>query len=64
MSSDSPIVEQVRRVREQISEECGHDIHQYFQRLQRLEAQYAKRLVSQLTGIQSSDSAAGHTDQR
>lgn len=55
MSMDSPIVDEVRRVREQISAECDHDIHQYFERLRKIEAQYKDRVVSQLTVVRPSD---------
>ncbi len=64
MSMDSPIVDEVRCVREQISEECDHDIHRYFERLRKIEAKYKDRVVSQLTVVRPSDAQVAHQKQR
>lgn len=39
-------IEEVRRIREQIWDECGHDVHRLFERLKVLEAKHKDRLVS------------------
>jgi hypothetical protein len=40
------ILEEVWRVRDQISAECGHDVHRLFKCLKALEARHKDRLVS------------------
>jgi hypothetical protein len=40
------ILEEVWRVRDKISAECGHDVRRLFKRLKALEAQHPERLVS------------------
>ncbi|MCU0783569.1 MAG: hypothetical protein MUF81_05875 [Verrucomicrobia bacterium] len=40
------ILEEVWRVRDQISAECGYDVHRLFKHLKALEAQHKDRLVS------------------
>jgi hypothetical protein len=40
------ILEEVWRVRDQISAECGHDVDRLFKRLKALEARHKDRLVS------------------
>jgi hypothetical protein len=40
------ILEEVWRVRDKISAECGYDVHRLFKRLKALEAQHPERLVS------------------
>lgn len=39
------ILEEVWRVRDKISAECGHDLKKLVARLKRIEPQYADRLV-------------------
>ena len=38
MSIDSPIVEEVRRRRRELSEHYGHDLHRYAEHLREIEA--------------------------
>jgi hypothetical protein len=45
MKHENPI-EEVWRVRDQISAECGHDVHRLFKLLKALEAKHKDRLVS------------------
>jgi len=40
------VLEEVWRVRDKISAECGHDVHRLFKRLRALEAKHKDRLVS------------------
>jgi hypothetical protein len=40
------ILEEVWRVRDKISAECGHDVNRLFKHLKALEAQHPERLVS------------------
>ena len=42
-SKDSPIVRDVRRVREQIAKECGYDIGRLFRMLRRRERASARK---------------------
>ena len=51
MSSDSPIVEEVRKRRHEISERYGHDLQAYAKHLREIEDQYRDRVVSQVTVI-------------
>jgi hypothetical protein len=40
------ILEEIWRVRDQISAECGHDVRRLFKHLRALETQHKDRLVS------------------
>jgi len=40
------ILEEVWRIRDKISAECGHDVRRLFKRLKALEARHPERLVS------------------
>ena len=42
--TENPI-EEVRRIREQIWDECGHDVHRLFERLKTLKAKHKDRLI-------------------
>lgn len=55
MSSDSPIVEEVRRRRHEISERFGHDLQAYYHHLKELEEKYRDRVVSQITVVPPKD---------
>ncbi|MEK7732010.1 MAG: hypothetical protein AAB363_09160 [Planctomycetota bacterium] len=55
MSSDSPIVEEVRQRRHEISERFGHDLKAYYRHLKELEEKYRDRVVSQITVVQPKD---------
>jgi len=44
MKSENPI-EEVWRIRDEISAECGHDVGRLFKHLRKLEAQHKDRLV-------------------
>ena len=56
MTSDSPIVEEVRQRRHQISERFGHDLQAYYRHLKELEEKYRDRVVSQITVVPPKDS--------
>lgn len=45
-SMNDPIVEEVRRVREQLLAECGGDFHAYMERLRESQEQDRDRLVT------------------
>jgi hypothetical protein len=51
MSSDGPIVEEVRKRRHEISERYGHDLRAYAQHLKELEEKHRSRVVSQVTVV-------------
>jgi hypothetical protein len=53
MSSDSPIVQEVRRRRHEISARYDHDLDKYFDHLLELQQQYKERLVDQVTVVKS-----------
>ena len=51
MSSDGPIVDEVRRRRAEISARYGDDLDRYGQHLREIQGQYRDRLVSQVTVV-------------
>lgn len=51
MSSDGPIVDEVRQRRTEISARYGDDLDRYGQHLRELQGQYRDRLVSQVTVV-------------
>jgi hypothetical protein len=54
MSTDSPIVDEVRKRRHQISERFGHDLQAYARHLKEIEDKYRSRVVSQVTVVPAS----------
>jgi len=57
MKADSPIVEEVRSRRMQISSRFDHDLERYLAHLRDIERQHAERVVSQITIIRPSSVA-------
>lgn len=53
MNSDSPIVEEVRKRRCELSERFGHDLRAYYEHLREVQDKYRTRVVSQLTVVRS-----------
>ena len=53
MNADSPIVEEVRRRRHQISERFGHDLQAYARHLREIAEQNQDRVVDQITVVAS-----------
>ena len=51
MTSDSEIVEEVRKRRREISERHGHDLKTYAKHLKEIEQAHRGRLVSQITVV-------------
>jgi hypothetical protein len=51
MTADSPIVEEVRRRRMEISARFDHDLEKYLTHLRHIEHQCQERVVSQVTVI-------------
>ena len=51
MSTDGPIVDEVRRRRHAISERYGHDLQAYGRHLKELAKKYKSRVVSQVTVV-------------
>ena len=51
MRSDSPIVDEVRRRRHEISARFGHDLKVYAKHLKEIEEKYRSRVVSQVTVV-------------
>ena len=54
MKSESPIVEEVRRRAQEISERFGHDLQAYARHLKEIEEKYRDRVVSQVTVVPAS----------
>jgi hypothetical protein len=53
MIADSPIVEEVRKRRCELSERFGHDLGRYYEHLREVQAKYQSRVVDQITVIRS-----------
>ncbi|MBN1342319.1 MAG: hypothetical protein JXQ73_06545 [Phycisphaerae bacterium] len=51
MGGDSPIVDEVRQRRMELSAQFGHDLKRYGEHIRALQEQYRDRLVSQITVI-------------
>ena len=51
MNSDSPIVEEVRQRRSNISAQFDHDLNKYYEHLARVQSSYGTRLVNQVTVV-------------
>jgi hypothetical protein len=57
MTADSPIVEEVRKRRCEISELFGHDLDAYCAHLREEEAKHRSRVVDQITVVRSDEPA-------
>jgi hypothetical protein len=57
MNADSPIVEEVRRRRMEISARFDHDLEKYLVHLCDIERQHRERVVNQITVIQPPSAA-------
>ena len=55
MTSESPIVQEVRERAMKISERFGHDLHKYGEYLREQEKQHPERVVNQIAVIRSKD---------
>lgn len=44
MTEMDSIIEEIRRSRSRMSEECGHDLHRYLQRLKTFNRRYAAQV--------------------
>lgn len=55
MKADSPIVEEVRRRRMEISARFDHDLEKYLAHLRAIEQQCPERVVNQVTVIRPAD---------
>ena len=58
MSFDSPIVEDVRKRRCELSERYGHDLQVYGEHLREVQAKYQSCVVNQITVVRSQGTAA------
>ena len=58
MNADSPLVEEVRRRRYELSARFDHDLDKYVAHLRELEAQYPSLVVSQIKVVPASAAAA------
>ncbi len=58
MKTDSPIVEEVRRRRMEISTRFDHDLEKYLAHLREIERQNPERVVSQFTIIRQASAGA------
>jgi hypothetical protein len=52
MNADSPIVEEVRKRRCELSERFGHDLRAYCEHLREVQGNYQLRIVNQITVVQ------------
>ncbi len=41
-----PIIEEIRKIRREIEEECSNDPQKYFEHIQKLQESYKHRLIS------------------
>ncbi len=55
MTSDSPIVAEVRKRRCELSERYGNDLRAYYEHIREVQAKYQSRVVGQITVVQSRD---------
>jgi len=62
MSSDGPIVDEVRQRRGQISTRFDDDLDRYGKHLLELQKKYLDRLVNQITVVQGTMQAAGRAN--
>ena len=62
MTADSPIVEEVRKRRCELSERFGNDPRAYGEHLREFQKQYQSRLVSQLTVVPAKETATAAAD--
>jgi hypothetical protein len=53
MIADSPIVEEVRKRRSELSERFGHDLRAYYEHLREVQTKYRSRIVDQVTVVSS-----------
>lgn len=51
MDADTPIVEEVRKRRHEISERFAHDLYAYAEHLKEIEEKHRDRVVSQVTVV-------------
>ena len=51
MNSDSPIIEEVRQRRNDISAQFDHDLNKYYEHLVRVQSSYGTRLVNQVAVV-------------
>ena len=58
MTTDGPIVDDVRRRRSEISTRFGDDLDRYAAHIRQLQDQHRERLVNQVTVVASSPSPA------
>jgi hypothetical protein len=53
VNADSPIVEEVRKRRCELSERFGHDLLAYYEHLREVQANHQSRVVDQITVVRS-----------
>ncbi|HIJ73480.1 MAG TPA: hypothetical protein HPP83_05190 [Candidatus Hydrogenedentes bacterium] len=58
MTEDERIIEEIRRSRWRMSEECGHDVHRYIEHVKRFNDRYAAEVDAfrQLRGASARNS--------
>lgn len=61
MTSD-PIVEEVRKVRQELFEQCGCDLERFMEFIRKSQAKHGDRLITSLKKKQSGDSPAVAVD--
>ncbi|MEK7732008.1 MAG: hypothetical protein AAB363_09150 [Planctomycetota bacterium] len=58
MKTDSPIVDEVRKRAQEISERYGHDLRAYARHLKEIEDRYRSRVVNQITVVAAREPAS------
>lgn len=56
MTGESPIVDEVRQRRRELSDRYGDDVRPYAEHVKQWQSQYAPRLVNQITVVRPEDS--------
>lgn len=64
MTSDGPIVDEVRRRRAEISAEFGDELDRYGQHILELQEQYRDRLVNQIAVVPGAPRAGDQAETR
>lgn len=57
MSSDSTLVDEIRKRRHEISEQFDHDLQKYCEHIMEIQKQHQDRLVDQVTVVKSDTSS-------
>jgi hypothetical protein len=59
---NDPIVEEVQRVRSEMFEKCGNDLHRYFEFIRESEKQHGHRLIRSVEELRARRKSAAATE--